>query len=87
MTDDGENVVCRNYAHSGGSNMRQQRLAPNFMQNFWQLRFQPRAFTRSHGGDSDLRLSRRPKSSTNVHSQVSSFASLYLDGELQKSAT
>jgi hypothetical protein len=38
--------------------MRQQRLAPNFMQNVWQLRFQPRAFTRSHDGDSDLRLSR-----------------------------
>ena len=54
VTDDGEDIAGRNHARGGGDDVRQQRLAADFMQNFRKLRLEPRAFPGGHDGDGDV---------------------------------
>ena len=48
VADDGVDMLGRNHFGRGSANVRKQRLAANFVQDFRMLRFQPRAFAGSH---------------------------------------
>ena len=55
VADDGEDIIRRDDTSGGGDDVRKQGLAANFVEDFWQLRFQACAFAGGHDGNGDVR--------------------------------
>src|SRR2546423_674151 len=51
VSDDGVDMLWRHYFGCGSDYMRQQRLAPYFVQYFGVFGFEPRAFAGGHNGN------------------------------------
>jgi len=80
VADDGEHICRRDDASGGGDDVGEQWLAADFMQHFWQLRFEPRAFA---GGMMAMatRARESKRLSRKVRRWISSFAPIYLTGK------